>query len=197
MNQFNFRSTDGSDIQPHEWLSMWAELYPSNNYVGYAELIANKSFSAVDFIRIGKWKDAVKTDAKWKANVASVAYPIWLQAALEVPKCPEGSEVETFLLDWSERKYTDAFVMGPVSKRFGLSRATTLLHFLSAGRHPIFDARVRRAMNRLLNSPVQNTVRWYLNSYCPLFAEIAKVCGTGDLRMLDKALFSYGGKHAR
>jgi hypothetical protein len=49
-------------------------------------------------------------------------------------------------------------------------------------------------MTRLLNSPVPNTVGWYLDSYCPLFSEVAALCGTKDLRMVDKALFSYGGK---
>ena len=43
-------------------------------------------------------------------------------------------------------------------------------------------------MTRLLNSPVPNTVGWYLDSYCPLFSEIAALCGTQDLRMVDEAL---------
>jgi hypothetical protein len=47
-------------------------------------------------------------------------------------------------------------------------------------------------MTRLLNSPVPNTVGWYLDSYCPLFSEIAALCGTEDLRVVDMALFSYG-----
>jgi len=50
-------------------------------------------------------------------------------------------------------------------------------------------------MTRLLNSPVPNTVRWYLDSYRPHFLEVAALCGTEDLRLLDKALFSYGGRN--
>lgn len=176
---------------------MWAQRYPSNNYVGHTELIQKyKSFSADDFVRIGKWKDAVKTEGKWKENVASVAYLIWMQAASELPKCPEDSEVENFLVDWSERKYTDEFASGPMEKRFGLSRATTLLHFISGGRFPIFDSRVRKAMNRLLGITVPNNVRWYLDCYRPLFSEVAALCGTEDVRIVDKALFSFGGRKA-
>jgi hypothetical protein len=192
-SRFRFRSPDGSDIAPGEWLSLWAERYPSNSYPGYAELIArHKSFSAADFERIGKWKDAAQTAAKWKPNVASVAYPIWIQAALELPKCPEGSSVAGFLDDWSTRTYNDVYAKGPKQKTFGLSRTTALLHFLSGGHFPIFDSRVRKAMSRLLNSSVPNKVHWYLDSYCPLFLEVAAACGTEDLRIVDMALFSYG-----
>jgi hypothetical protein len=198
MSRFRFRSSDGRDIAPQEWLRIWADRYPSNDYAEYGELIAkHKSFSAADFEQIGKWKDNAKTEGKWKANVASVAYRIWKQAASELPKCPEGSGVADFLDDWSNRKYTDEYASGPVEKRFGLSRATTLLHFISGGFFPIFDSRVRKAMTRLLNlnpNPVENTVRWYLDSYCSFFSEIAVLCGTEDFRRLDMALFSYGGR---
>jgi len=175
---------------------MWVERYPSNDYAEYGELITkHKSLSAADFEQIGKWKDRAKTEGKWKANVASVAYPIWMQAASELPKCPEGRGVAGFLDDWSHRKYTDKYANGRREKRFGLSRSTTLLHFISGGCFPIFDSRVRKAITRLLNSPVPNTVCWYLDSYCPLFLEVAALCGTEDLRMVDMALFSYGDRN--
>ena len=193
MSRFKFRSPDGSDIAPKEWLRVWAQRYPSNSYPGYAELIArHKSFSAADFEQIGKWKDAAQTASKWKPNVASVAYPIWMQAVRELPKCPEDCAVTGFLLDWSTRKYNDEYTKGQKQKTFGLSRTTALLHFLSGGHFPIFDSRVRKAMSRLLNSSVPNTVHWYLDSYCPFFLEVAAECGTEDLRMVDMALFSYG-----
>lgn len=181
-------------MEPQEWLLTWAKRYPASSYSGHGELIAkHESFSAADFVQIGQWKDAAKTKVKWKANVASVAYPIWMMAAAELPKCPAERDVANFLDDWSERTYTENYAAIAKVKRFGLSRATTLLHFISGGRFPIFDSRVRRAMNRLLNSPVPNTVRWYLDSYCPLFARVAALCGTEDLRMVDMALFSFGG----
>jgi len=195
MNQFRFRSSDGSDITPQDWLNIWSDRYPSNDYAGYSELIAkHRSLSAADFVLIGKWKDAAKTGGKWKPNVASVAYLIWMQAASEVPKCPEEADVAEFLDDWSRRKYTDKYPTGEIEKHFGLSRATTLLHFISGGNFPIFDSRVRRAMARLLASRIPNTVRGYLDSYCPLFSEIARHCGASDLRKVDMALFSYGDR---
>jgi hypothetical protein len=109
---------------------------------------------------IGKWKDGAKTERQWKLNVASVAYRIWMEAAQELPKCPEGSAMAAFLDDWSGRTYTDVFEKkGPVEKHFGLARATTLLHFVSGGRFPIFDSRVRTAIARLRDDHVPpNTV---------------------------------------
>jgi hypothetical protein len=193
MNNIRFRGLDGGDIVPDEWLRVWADRYPSDDYAEYCALISNhKSFSAADFELMGKWKDAAKTEGKWKPNVASVAYRIWMQLASDLPMCPEENAVANFLANWSERNYTDVYKGKPTVKRFGLSRTTTLLHFLSGGRFPIFDSRVRTAMSRLLNSPVSNTVGWYLDSYCPLFLEIAGLCKTEDLRTLDMALFSYG-----
>jgi hypothetical protein len=176
-------------------LRVWSALYPTQDYSGYEELIAkHRCLSPADVERIGRWKDGARSDGKWKPNVASVAYPIWMQAASELPVCPKDDRAAEFLSDWSERKYVDRYRAMPVEKRFGLSRATTLLHFISGGRFPIFDSRVRKAMTRLLDSRVPNTVCWYLESYCPLFLEIAALCGTTNLRLLDMALFSYGGK---
>ena len=200
MNRFRFRSENGTDIAPEAWLREWAGIwtvrygskYSTKEYVN---LVGEyKSLSALDFERIGKWKDNANTEGKWKANVASVAYEIWMQAAKKKPACPEESGVADFLNHWSEKTYEDHFKNRTVRKRFGLSRATTLLHFVSGGRFPIFDSRVRRAMTRLLNSSVPSTVNGYLDSCCPFVKEIAALSGTEDLRMVDKALFSYGDR---
>ena len=193
--RFRFCDPTGRSVPANKWLLVWAARYPSDNYAGYDELVTKRGrLSADDVEQIGKWKDAARTPGKWKPNVASVAYPVWMQAASERPICPNEDHVAEFLNDWSERSYTDNFASKPVVKRFGLSRATTLLHFISGGRFPIFDSRVRRALARLLDAPVPNTIRWYLDSYCPMFLQIAALCGTEDLRRVDKALFSYGGK---
>ena len=202
MSRLSFRSPDGKDIAPQEWLRMWADLYPLKYVREHDSLLCRsrqaipkcESLSAADFERIGKWKDSAETERKWKPNVASVAYQIWMQAASELPRCPDESRVADFLQDWSERKYTDKYEKRSAQKRFGLSRATTLLYFISGGRFPIFDSRVRRAMRCLLNSPVGNNVHWYVELYCPLFSEVATLCGTEDLRMVDKALFSFGDR---
>lgn len=160
---------------PQEWLQVWAAKYRGYDEKEYAYLIGkNGSLSAKEFERIGKWKDGVKTEGQWKANVASVAYLIWMQAALELPEPPEKNGVKAFLVDWSSRKYTDDFgEKGQKQKSFGLARATTLLHFVSGGRLPIFDSRVRKAIARLCNERPRNTVRWYVDSFCTLFSELA------------------------
>src|ERR1700682_1891342 len=111
---------------------------------------------------------------------------------------PRGKPGAAFLEDWSNRAYTDIFKNGPRKKHFGLSRATTLLHFVSGGLYPIFDSRVRTAIARLLDHPeLPGTISSYLDSYLPLFKELAGRCETDDLRMLDKALFSYGALEER
>jgi hypothetical protein len=195
-SRFRFRSSDGMDIAPQEWLRTWAGLYPHHYNQAHDDLITRYgSLSAMDFERIGRWKDAANTEAKWGTNVASVAYPIWMQAASEPPGCPDESGVAAFLEDWSERKYIDKYTSRTVQKRFGLSRATTLLYFVSGGCFPIFDSRVRKAMARLLNSSVPNTIRWYMDSCRPLFSEIATLCSAKkDVRVVDKALFSFGDR---
>ncbi|HVB32751.1 MAG TPA: hypothetical protein VNJ52_00040 [Patescibacteria group bacterium] len=195
MSRFRFQVLEVRDSAPQEWLRVWAGLYPSADDPEYHDLVARyKSLSAEDFERIGKWKDSATTEAQWQPNVASVAYLIWKRAAKELPGCPEPNQVADFLDRWSGETYNDKFSNKRVVKHFGLSRATALLHFLSGGRYPIFDARVRTAIARLCNCAVQNTIPWYLDSFCPIFRELARLCETeNDLRRLDKALFSYGG----
>ena len=80
---------------------------------------------------------------------------------------------------------------GDGKKRFGLSRATTLLHFMSAGAFPIYDSRVRRAVKRLCNERAPGNMDWYLKSYIPVFRDLLRACGA-SARDLDKALFAYG-----
>lgn len=194
-SRFGFRSLDGRDIAPKEWLLMWAALYPPKYIHEHDKLIQEyESVSAAFFVRIGRWKDSAESESKWKANVASVAYQIWMQAAKELPKCPEENRVADFLQNWSKREYTDDYGKGARRKRFGLSRATTLLYFISGKRFPIFDSRVRIAMKRLLNSPAPNSIPWYMDSYRPLFSQIVNLCGAKDVREVDKALFSFGGR---
>jgi hypothetical protein len=199
MGQFRFRVPEMRDSTPQEWLTRWAKRYEDqtdydDEYNRLMEIVKrHEPFLAEHFTRIGKWKDGVTTDRQWKPNVASVAYLVWQQAAEATPTCPEECDVQTFLEGWSDKAYTDTFKKGPKKKHFGLSRATTLLHFVSGGRYPIFDSRVKTAIARLLNHPeLPGNVSSYLDSYVPLFKELAECCATLDFRMLDKALFSYG-----
>jgi hypothetical protein len=199
MSQFRFQVLQMKCSTPSEWLRVWSGLYQGYDETEYRSLVQkHKSLSAEDFRRIGKWKDGATTEGQWKPNVASVAYLIWEQAAEELPICPEESAMGAFLEDWSGRAHTDIYKNGPRKKHFGLSRATTLLHFVSGGRYPIFDSRVKKAISRLLDHPeLPGTVSSYLDSYLPLFKEVADRCETDDFRMLDKALFSYGALKER
>lgn len=187
---------DGADTAPADWLKVWAARYPDAKYgPEHDDLIAKRGeLKAEDFELIGRWKDAARSAAKWRANVASVAFLIWMKAATELPKCPDEAAVVGFLTDWSARSYQDRFGPKVIEKVFGLSRATTLLYFASAGRFPIFDSRARRAVSRLRGKSIPKSVEGYITSYRPAFLEVATLCGTSDFRLVDRALFSYGGK---
>jgi hypothetical protein len=194
-SSFDFKDLSGTAVQPDEWLRIWKQKYPTNDYLAYADLISkHRSFSATDFERIGKWKDGVTSESRWRPNIASVAYEIWMQAVRTLPTCPDDDDVATFLNDWANRKYRDTYRNGVVrEKRFGVPRAATLLHFLSGGHFPIFDSRVRNAMRKLRGGPLPpNTVDWYLTSYCPMFNEIRAMSGAESERDVDMALFALG-----
>jgi hypothetical protein len=195
MNQLKFKVLEMNSSAAKEWLNFWAHWYDiaEGDDSEYKELIAKRnSLSAEDIRRIGKWKDGVTTDGQWKPNVAKVAYIIWEKAAQELPKAPDEEELTGFLENWSNREYEDVFKSGPIKKHFGLSRATTLLHFISGASYPIVDARVQTAVARLLNGRIwPYTVSSYVDSYVPVLKRLAEQCGT-DSRTLDKALFSYG-----
>ena len=170
-------------------------MYPADyDEAEYRDLInRSREFSPADYERIGKWKDNAQSISRWQPNVASVAYEIWMLAAKERPRCPVDDGKGEFLSEWSERLYQDEYKNGTKRvKRFGLSRASTLLHFISGGRYPIFDSRVVTAVLRLLDSRVDYSVASYVNSYCHVFQQIADLCGATDLRTVDEALFSYG-----
>jgi hypothetical protein len=197
MHQFKILEVRSCD--PCEWLASWSAKYgelagfDENEYAELIDLARQNSFPLKYFERVGRWKDSANSEGRWKPNVASVAYIIWLQAEAEQPQCPSNEEAVSFLDNWSIRNYEDVFSAKRVNKRFGLSRATTLLHFLSAGKFPIYDSNVIEAMRRLSGVSSPYTSNHYWNTFYPQFLELAAECKTDDLRRLDKALFSYGG----
>lgn len=180
-----------------EWLRQWSAQYPAtyseHDYQNFIK--SGGKLTAGQFLAIGRWKDRATSSNKWRPNVPSVAVAVWKRSAHELlgPKFDE-KNAETFLAQWSEKKFGGKFKNGQrYEKRFGLSRATTLLHFITSGSFPIFDSRVRRAVTRL-GFPISNTVDAYLKSYVKSFRRIALECGTRDFRAVDKALFCFGGK---
>jgi len=134
-HELHCRGLDGKDLAPAQWPRVWVARYPAGKCdVEHEPMIPKfRSLSSVDFERIGRCEDAATADAKWKPNVASVAFQIWMQAATARPKCPNSARAGDVLLDWSERKYTDQIASRTVRKRVGPFRATTLLYFLSRG----------------------------------------------------------------
>lgn len=203
MSQFRFQTQEWKISRPQDWVQVWADRYDrfnsdNDDREGYEYLIGHcESPPKEYFERMGQWKDgAYKQPSKWRENVASVAYLIWMEAANDPPQRPPEDQVEAFLAKWAEKSYTDRYPSRWVKKRFGLSRATTMLHFLAGGRYPIFDSRVRIALSRILGCPIPaaNTLpKEYLEHYCPIVAELAAICDIqDDRRKLDKALFAYG-----
>ncbi len=196
-----FRILTMPETNPPEWLARWVAqfdlLYADDNKK-YLELIAkHRNFSGEDFRQIGMWKDGVAAAAretKYKKNVAMVAFAIWEEAAIEPPMCPSDEHLSEFLERWASKTYTDTYKSGATrTKQFGLSRATTLLHFLSGGIYPIFDARVRTAIARLRSTrEMEYSLDAYLAECIPAFRELDQLCKPRTLRELDKALFSYG-----
>jgi hypothetical protein len=196
-SRFRFLYPEWREIEPSAWLAHWAGRYDGEDNAEYFALITKQGkLSSDDFEQVGRWKEGClkPSHGSWKTGTPK-GYDIWMQAKAEAPDCPEQSGLAGFLEYWKEK----TFVAGKKGElvlryRFGLSRATTLLHFVSGGRYPILDSRVATALSRL-GSPIEETIDGYLNCFCPLFSEIAAVCGVSGmegLRKLDNALFSYG-----
>src|SRR6266481_461682 len=96
-SRFRFRSVDGREIGPHEWLLTWGALYPHKYNLEHDQLLQECERVSGEYIeRIGRWKDSANTHRKWRPNVASVAYEIWMKAASELPSCPEEGRVVDF-----------------------------------------------------------------------------------------------------
>jgi hypothetical protein len=198
MAEFICQDDSGRKITIQQWLDLWRHNYAPKDENEYQELIKKHlSYSAEDFERIGQWKDGalkhgVVIKGRWKPNLASVAYDVWMHAASVKPKNPTNADARrTFLREWAERKVTYRFGGRTQDRRFGLSRASTLLHFLSAGQFPIFDSRVKMAAEHLTGAAVTYDLEGYKQTICPLVLEIQRLCGC-TLRDVDTALFAYG-----
>lgn len=205
--------------EPPVWLQKWAELFLSSEERReddrvYESLVRRGQLSGEDFEQIGRWKEGcipkIGTEhGRWKP-LTSAAFDVWMQAKESPPEVPESDKItedfaHKFLSDWQERKFFKPVKGGKIQDtRFGLSRATTLLHFISGGRFPIYDSFVWYALRRMGTPlPWQMTVNVdaYLKTFYPLFYSIASRCGLSsspeDLRRLDNALRCYGRRERR
>ena len=203
----NFTLPAWQTHDPGLWLKFWASSYEStksrreDNRVYYTRIGRAGKLAAEDFETVGRWKEGclAENHGSWKPNTPA-AYEVWMRAKDKRPTCPPDSSIPDFLTEWSDIEFTAGVskkTQKVLKKRFGLSRSTALLHFVSGGRFPIFDSRVRKAIKRLGSSPPTDpTVKWYLDTFCQLCKEMADLCGvsgTRGLRLLDNALFCYGG----
>jgi hypothetical protein len=201
-SSLRFRLADGIiTTDARAWLSHWAARYPRGKYPSISHLIAagsSGSLSSQDFEWIGKWKDGAFSTRKWKPNIASVAYPIWMQASSQLPgiRITDDLAAREFLIAWTTKTYRNFYRNGLEREpKFGLSRASTLLHLVSGGNFPIFDSNVRRAVKRLTGrSAKKDDIEWYLCSYRQLFQHVMDECKEIDVRRVDEALFSFGNR---
>jgi hypothetical protein len=193
--QFDFRLPDGNQTCGAVWLYEWASRYPRGKYPSIGDLLArHDSLSSDDFVRLGRWKDGALKGGKWRPNVASVAYPVWQEAASSLSGARISSkDAREFLSTWKNKSYIDNYKGGLLRKKiFGVPRGTTLLHVVTGGQFPIMDSRVGAAAKELTHKPVRNTVGAYFEVYVPLFAHLMAACETSEPRKLDEALFAYG-----
>lgn len=216
MSSFKFRYPEWVDIEPSAWVSKWNALFlldkehEADDAVYKSLMEKRGKLSGADFEQIGQWKEGClpktdgKVNGKWQPNT-SAAYDVWMQAEENPPERPAEDKIDEewareFLEDWSERKFAKPATGGIVQDtRFGLPRASTLLHFVSGGRFPIYDSWVWYGAKQLgRRLPYEMTVDAYLNKFCPLSTALASECGlsqnTDDLRKLDNALRCYGRK---
>jgi hypothetical protein len=200
--QLTFRSPEDLDISGRDWFDIWGFVVPGRDERVYQRLIRaakQGSLKAEDFELMGRWKDGAWTEGRWKPHVASVAYNTWKEIADKPPACPNEGGIVEFLDHRSNTMCAYAYGDGTAKKRFGLPRATTLLHFISAGRYPILDSRVRTALEGFKSHPgilaprtsIGEEGQSYLERFYPLFWRIAAACGTDDARRLDQALMRY------
>ncbi len=210
MSSFTFCYPEWAEIDASLWVNKWAEAFLSSDErraddLAYNELIAKKGqLSGADFEQIGRWKEGCtvreggKEHGRWKPGTTA-AYDVWMEGKQNPPQQPANGKLDdafarTFLEEWSEKTY-EVSKKGPT--RFGVARASTLLHFLSAGQFPIYDDFIWYALKRLGTPlPWKMTVDAYLKKFCPLVAALAASCGlsrsVADLRKLDNALRCFG-----
>jgi hypothetical protein len=227
---FNFRSPSSQVVTGSHWLGTWSALFPSSKYSEnvYLELLDRGPELSDEGIEIlGAWKDAalkstslqnpsghlfgrvrVLFNGKWNPGT-SCAYSSWQQIPSRLPTLKQQldrQEYSRFLTDLAEMQYEKTARGGHLTEaRFGLSRATYVLHVFSRGNYPIYDRWTHCAMYQLtdgeyrgqrIHKSKHSQPTWYLENFVPFVREVASVCNAANdqrgLRNVDKALFAYG-----
>lgn len=97
-----FKIVEVQPCDPDVWLAAWAAKYDDSasfdedEYTQLIGLAQQNGLPAKYFERVGRWKDSANIDRRWKPNVASVAYIVWLQAEAEQPLSSERASCELF-----------------------------------------------------------------------------------------------------
>lgn len=217
---FRFLSAAGQQTSPHQWLVDWSERFPSKKYPEsvYKYLVRRgPDIDRLDVLIMGWWKDAaldlasvpIEGDTnlvptqlrpkirRWKPEAASVHYDGWNWLANNLSTIQGiwfgGTEPARLLESLNERRG---------SRRFGLSRASFVLHVLSRGIYPIYDGNTHRGLYRLtrgtsyegrIRASKQQDSNWYLQTFQMIVGQLQAACDC-DVRLLDKALFAYGAR---
>lgn len=142
----------------------------------------------------------------WKED-AVCARSVWLSLPRKRPELEEflkRRNYRSFLSQVADKRYVKACKGGLKYARFGLSRATYILHVFSKAQFPIYDSNTHLGICLLTHGyyndwEIQRTKSddpgWYLERFCAIIGDLQQQCaanGSAFLRDVDKALFQYG-----
>jgi hypothetical protein len=147
MSCFKFRYPEWTEVKPSAWIQKWAAVFLSDKVrakddgVYKALMKKNGALAGDDFEQIGQWKvgclpkDDGEESKMWRPET-SAAYEVWMEAKQNPPRPANDVITEVFarqfLITWSEKTFKMKVRGGKQkAKRFGLSFATALLHFMS------------------------------------------------------------------
>lgn len=222
-HKFDFRSRNGAPLSSLEWQTEWASGFDAKRYPDEVceELAARgAALPDGDFDVLGAWKDGVirrggqRNFGKclvyftrgWKEN-AVCARTVWLSLASKrrgLEEFLDRRDYRSFLNQVADEQYLKAGRGGLSSARFGLSRATYILHVFSKARFPIYDRNTHRGISRLthgyyngweIRKMKSDDADWYLERFCAIIGDLQQQCGaleSASFRQVDKALFQYG-----
>jgi hypothetical protein len=220
---FHCLSVTGEPLAVGQWVDLWASKYPAHRYSEevYRYLIQKGArLNSQDILLLGAWKDAAlqrcrdnsgmgpfsgqyyRFNQRWSKDAASAAFEIW---QLLSEKISEIKAIFEKLGKLTILKYGSSGKGGQVTKRFGLARASTLIHFLTSGKYPIYDSNVHKGIYGLTLGMFRGvripryfagrglTVAAYCDVFCPAVQELL-LASDRTMRSVDRALFTYGSK---
>ena len=180
---------------------------------------------ASDFDFLGAWKDGalkksiphkglkfgdcwVSFSGKWSEVAASsCAYQVWQrlpQTRESLARYLDRGEHREFLAHLARQSYRKASRGGITDAKFGLSRATYVLHIFSSAEFPIYDNNTHAGAHALTQGRFEGQIipktkvdnpEWYLRTFCRIVQDLQEACQATDIssrRAVDQALFCCG-----